>query len=182
MLIKYWASATASGAPVIVMVLSEEPLSRSSQFEMRIMAPEICLISAILVPPLPMTQPINSFGTVISVVCWLVFCWVRVFELRNWEPAKAARAKKLLFSKIDFCVILHVQYLHKYYSTVGGFVIGQKKNTASWNRALPTNRAVIYTNTADVHGFMINASPWRHICSTRSVHIIFVVYYDGHDS
>jgi len=94
MLIKYWASATASGAPVIVMVLSEEPLSRSSQFEMRIMAPEICLISAILVPPLPMTQPINSFGTVISVVCWLVFCWVRVFELRNWEPAKAARAKK----------------------------------------------------------------------------------------
>lgn len=69
MLIKYWASATASGAPVIVMVLSEEPLSRSSQFEMRIMAPEICLISAILVPPLPMTQPINSFGTVISVVC-----------------------------------------------------------------------------------------------------------------
>lgn len=136
MLIKYWASATASGAPVIVMVLSEEPLSRSSQFEMRIMAPEICLISAILVPPLPMTQPINSFGTVISVVCWLVFCWVRVFELRNWEPAKAARAKKLLFSKIDFCVILHVQYLHKYQHS--GWVCDWSKKKHSKLKPCPT--------------------------------------------
>lgn len=35
------------------------------------------LISAILVPPLPMMQPMRSLGTVISWVCWLVFCWLR---------------------------------------------------------------------------------------------------------
>jgi len=43
MLIRYCASATASGLPVIVMVLSVLPPSRSSQFEMRIIAPLICL-------------------------------------------------------------------------------------------------------------------------------------------
>jgi hypothetical protein len=43
MLIRYCARATASGLPVIVMVLSVLPPSRSSQFEMRIIAPLICL-------------------------------------------------------------------------------------------------------------------------------------------
>jgi hypothetical protein len=42
-LIRYCARATASGFPVIVMVLSVAPPSRSSQFEIRIMAPLICL-------------------------------------------------------------------------------------------------------------------------------------------
>lgn len=68
-LIKYCAKATASGLPDIVIVRSVTPLSRSSQFDIRIMAPDICLISAIFVPPLPIIQPINSFGTVISCVC-----------------------------------------------------------------------------------------------------------------
>lgn len=93
MLIRYWASATASGFPEIVIVRSVMPLSRSSQFEMRIMAPEICLISAIFVPPLPIIQPISSFGTVISCVCWFEFCWFRVLEVRSWDPASAARAE-----------------------------------------------------------------------------------------
>ena len=42
MLMRYWASATDSPEPVMVMVRSVL-LSRSSQFEMRIMAPLICL-------------------------------------------------------------------------------------------------------------------------------------------
>lgn len=91
MLIKYWANATASGLPLIVIVLSVFPPSRSSQFEMRIMAPEIWRISAILVPPFPMMHPIKSFGTVISCCCVLV-CVLAVE--RNWEPASAARAVK----------------------------------------------------------------------------------------
>ena len=47
------------------------------------------LISAILVPPLPIMQPISSFGTVISWV-WVpgpVPCGAR-----SWEPARAASA------------------------------------------------------------------------------------------
>lgn len=90
MLIKYWASATASGLPLMVIVRSVLPPSRSSQFEIRIMAPEIWRISAILVPPLPMMQPIKSFGTVISCCCVLV-C-VRLWVVRNCEPARAASA------------------------------------------------------------------------------------------
>lgn len=93
-LMRYWASATASGFPVMVIVRSVLPLSRSSQFEIRIIAPEICRISAILVPPLPMMQPISSFGTVISCVCWFEFCWLRELLVRNCEPAKAARAER----------------------------------------------------------------------------------------
>lgn len=94
MLIRYCASATESGFPEIVMVLSEFPLSRSSQFEMRIIAPDICRISAIFVPPLPMMQPINSFGTVMLCVWWFWFCCCCWFldDVRNWEPAKAASA------------------------------------------------------------------------------------------
>lgn len=94
MLMRYCAKATASGFPEMVIVRSDDPLSRSSQFDMRIMAPEICLISAILVPPLPMMQPISSFGTVISCVCWFVFCWFLELEVLSCEPAKAAKAKK----------------------------------------------------------------------------------------
>lgn len=91
MLIKYWANATESGLPLIVIVRSVFPPSRSSQFEMRIMAPEIWRISAIFVPPLPIMQPIRSFGTVISWD-WVVACWLRLFAVRNWDPANAANA------------------------------------------------------------------------------------------
>lgn len=94
MLIRYWAKATASGLPEIVIVRSVTPLSRSSQFEILIMAPEICLISAILVPPFPMMQPMSSFGTVISCVCWLLFCWFLEFDVLSCEPARAAKAKE----------------------------------------------------------------------------------------
>lgn len=93
MLIKYWARATASGFPLMVIVRSVLPPSRSSQFEIRIMAPEIWRISAILVPPLPIMQPIKSFGTVISCCCVLV-C-VRLWVVRNCEPARAARATSM---------------------------------------------------------------------------------------
>ena len=101
MLIRYWAKATDSALPVMVIVLSMLPLdppplpplmveSRSSQLEMRIMAPLSCLyiiqmqqqsskhrvpsylISAILEPPFPIIHPISSFGTVISCVCCVV--------------------------------------------------------------------------------------------------------------
>lgn len=73
----------------MVMVRSVFPPSRSSQFEMRIMAPEIWRISAILVPPLPIMQPIKSFDTVISCCC----CCARfALAVRNCEPARAARA------------------------------------------------------------------------------------------
>lgn len=91
MLIKYWANATESGLPLIVIVRSVFPPSRSSQFEIRIMAPEIWRISAILVPPLPIMHPIRSFGTVISWD-WVVACWLRLFAVRNWDPANAAKA------------------------------------------------------------------------------------------
>ena len=44
MLIKYWASATDSVFPVMLIVLSRlAGASRSSQFEIRIIAPESCL-------------------------------------------------------------------------------------------------------------------------------------------
>jgi len=67
MLIRYWAKATDSQLPLIVMVRSRfAGASRSSQLDIRIIAPLICLISAIFEPPLPITQPIISFGTVIS--------------------------------------------------------------------------------------------------------------------
>lgn len=92
MLMRYCAKATASGLPEMVIVRSVTPLSRSSQFDMRIIAPEICLISAILVPPFPIMQPISSFGTVISCVCWLEFCWFLEFDVRSWDPARAANA------------------------------------------------------------------------------------------
>merc|ERR1719361_1285255 len=73
MLIKYWAKATDSVLPVMLMVRSRlAGASRSSQFEIRIIAPESCLISATFDPPLPMMQPISSLGTVISWVCWLL--------------------------------------------------------------------------------------------------------------
>lgn len=88
MFIKYWARATESAFPLIVIVLSVLPPSRSSQFEIRIIAPDIWRISAILVPPLPMIQPIKSFGTVISCCCWLRLA----LFVRSWEPANAARA------------------------------------------------------------------------------------------
>lgn len=66
-LMRYCARATDSQFPVMVMVLSRlGAASRSSQLEIRIMAPLICLISAIFEPPLPMMQPISSLGTVIS--------------------------------------------------------------------------------------------------------------------
>ena len=44
MLIKYWANATDSVFPVMLIVLSRlAGASRSSQFEIRIIAPESCL-------------------------------------------------------------------------------------------------------------------------------------------
>lgn len=74
----------------MVMVRSVLPPSRSSQLEIRIMAPDIWRISAILVPPLPMMQPIRSFETVISCCC----CWARFagFAVRSCDPARAAKA------------------------------------------------------------------------------------------
>lgn len=95
--IKYCANATESGLPLIVIVRSVLPPSRSSQFDMRIIAPEMWRISAIFVPPLPMIHPIKSFGTVISCCCWLDCCcgcprdWL--FD-RSCEPASAAKAKR----------------------------------------------------------------------------------------
>lgn len=44
---RYWARATDSAVPVMVMVRSEL-LSRSSQFDMRIMAPLNCLVHRIM--------------------------------------------------------------------------------------------------------------------------------------
>jgi len=89
MLMRYWARATDSLFPVILMVLSRlAGASLSSQLEIRIMAPESCLISATLEPPLPMMQPMSSLGTVISWVCW-------VFGDRAW-PDNIARAAGLI--------------------------------------------------------------------------------------
>lgn len=51
-----------------------------------------CLISAILVPALPMMQPMSSLGTVIS---WVWVCEPaagRLLLVRSWLPAKAASA------------------------------------------------------------------------------------------
>lgn len=92
-LMRYCANATASGFPVMVMVRSVAPPSLSSQLLIRIMAPEIWRISAILVPPFPMMQPISSFGTVISCV-WLFAagCCLFVLLVRSWLPANAANA------------------------------------------------------------------------------------------
>merc|ERR1712055_635221 len=71
-LMRYCASATDSLFPVILMVLSKlAGASLSSQLEIRIIAPDSCLISATLDPPFPMMQPMSSLGTVISWVCWL---------------------------------------------------------------------------------------------------------------
>lgn len=99
MLIRYWASATESGLPVMVIVRSVLPLSRSSQLEMRIMAPEIWRISAILVPPLPIMQPIRSFGTVISWDWDWTGATLRLLLVRSWEPANAARAAWGIYSR-----------------------------------------------------------------------------------
>lgn len=101
MLMRYCASATESGLPVIVMVRSVAPPSRSSQLLIRIIAPEIWRISAILVPPLPMMQPISSFGTDISCV-WLFAAGCCRFALfvRSWLPASAAKAKSKILKKI----------------------------------------------------------------------------------
>lgn len=92
-LMRYCANATASGFPVIVIVRSVAPPSLSSQLLILIMAPEIWRISAILVPPFPMMQPISSFGTVISCV-WLFAagCCLLVLLVRSWLPANAANA------------------------------------------------------------------------------------------
>lgn len=54
-----------SGVPVMVTDRSFEP---SSELEILIVAPDNCLISLILAPPLPMMHPIRSFGMVISWV------------------------------------------------------------------------------------------------------------------
>jgi len=65
--IKYCARATDSLFPVILIVRSRfAGASLSSQLEIRIIAPESCLISATFDPPFPIMQPISSFGTVIS--------------------------------------------------------------------------------------------------------------------
>ena len=115
MLIRYWARATDSAFPVMVMVRSRlAGASRSSQLEIRIMAPESCLqwsdcnkyvlsshlsaphlISATLDPPLPMMQPMSSLGTVISWVC----CWAA--WLRAW-PVSRARAETEDFKTFYF--------------------------------------------------------------------------------
>lgn len=120
MFIRYWANATASGFPDIVIVRSVTPLSRSSQFDMRIIAPEICLISAIFVPPLPIMHPINSFGTVISCVCWFEFCWFREVEVRNCEPASAAKAVKTMFIK-NIVIIVKSNIKSNYHWKIGFF-------------------------------------------------------------
>lgn len=64
-LMRYWARLMASGVPEIVTVLSLDP---SSELDILIVAPDSCLISLILAPPFPITQPIRSLGIVISVV------------------------------------------------------------------------------------------------------------------
>ena len=133
MLIRYWARATDSAFPVMVMVRSRlAGASRSSQLEIRIMAPESCLqrshwnttlwgevvvggglhlISATLDPPFPMMQPMSSLGTVISWVC----CWAAWF--RAW-PVRRARAETeivrfrnfLHFRPLPVCQPRQVQY------------------------------------------------------------------------
>lgn len=65
-LMRYCAMLIDSGVPVIVTDRSLEP---SSELEILIVAPDNCLISLILAPPLPMMQPIRSLGMVISCVC-----------------------------------------------------------------------------------------------------------------
>jgi len=68
-LMRYWARATDSQFPLMVIVRSRlAGASLSSQFDIRIIAPLICLISAIFEPPLPITHPMISLGTVISWV------------------------------------------------------------------------------------------------------------------
>lgn len=100
-LMRYCANATASGFPVMVIVRSVAPPSLSSQLLIRIMAPEIWRISAILVPPFPMMQPISSFGTVISCV-WLFAagCCLFVLLVRSWLPANAANAMRPSIAQI----------------------------------------------------------------------------------
>lgn len=100
-LMRYCANPTASGFPVMVIVRSVAPPSLSSQLLILIMAPEIWRISAILVPPFPMMQPINSFGTVISCV-WLFAagCCLFVLLVRSWLPANAANATRPLIAQI----------------------------------------------------------------------------------
>jgi len=89
MLMRYWARATDSQLPLIVMVRSRfAGASLSSQLDIRIIAPLICLISAIFEPPLPITHPMISLGTVISWV-WCVLAPLPPL------PANAARAAGL---------------------------------------------------------------------------------------
>jgi len=89
MLMRYWASATDSQLPLIVIVRSRfAGASLSSQLDIRIIAPLICLISAIFEPPLPITHPMISLGTVISWV-WCVLAPLPPL------PASAARAAGL---------------------------------------------------------------------------------------
>jgi hypothetical protein len=72
MLINDFAKVTESTFPLIVINRSfeDDPLSpesfESSLFEIRIIAPEICRISAILEPPFPIMHPIKSLGIDIS--------------------------------------------------------------------------------------------------------------------
>lgn len=61
------------------------------------------LISAILVPPLPITHPISSFGTVISCCRWLL-CWLcccLLLPVRSCEPASAASAASGAIPKVE---------------------------------------------------------------------------------
>jgi hypothetical protein len=66
-LIKYCAIPTDSGVPVIVTSLSDPFPSLLAIF---IIAPELTLISCILLPFLPITHPIKSFG--ILICCTVV--------------------------------------------------------------------------------------------------------------
>lgn len=70
-LIRYWARAICSIDPLIVITRSWWVPSSvvSSNLDIVISAPVSCLISAIFVPPLPITQPISSLGTVSSCSC-----------------------------------------------------------------------------------------------------------------
>lgn len=161
MLIKYWASATASGFPLMVIVRSVLPPSRSSQFEIRIMAPEIWRISAILVPPLPMMQPIKSFGTVISCCCVLV-C-VRLWVVRNCEPARAARAAghfRLTFFR-TFFKSLRFTYNLRYLT--GWF----RLDLTEWHRpnpkllVLPKDSSLVRSSASD---FFFEGEKEKKIC------------------
>ena len=87
MLMRYWARATDSQFPVMVMVLSRlAGASLSSQLEMRIMAPESCL------------QRSSSY----QILCWsFLFTWSQQLWIllyqwcsrwARWEPSSRVSA------------------------------------------------------------------------------------------